>query len=187
VAYTTAQLIANYILVATGTATGGGYLAPQVHSQAPAAHATTACCGFISGALLYRPYTAMTSPHNHTLQGVLLAIYGAVLVTQGLINIVARNGLDSLYSFSVWFHAVFVTVFVVVLPSVVPVRQSAEYVFTSFVPANEAGITSSGFLFLMGLLGSQWAMVGAELADKQLLLQLAAGRCWGLADREQVA
>ena len=108
----------------------------------------------------------MTSPHNHTLQGVLLAIYGAVLVTQGLINIVARNGLDSLYSFSVWFHAVFVTVFVVVLPSVVPVRQSAEYVFTSFVPANEAGITSSGFLFLMGLLGSQWAMVGAELADK---------------------
>jgi hypothetical protein len=32
VAFTTAQLIANFILVATGTATGGGYLATQVHA-----------------------------------------------------------------------------------------------------------------------------------------------------------
>jgi hypothetical protein len=90
---------------------------------------------------------------------VLLAIYGLVLVTQGFINVVASKGLDSLYSFSVWFHVIFVTVFVVVLPSVVPQRQSAEYVFTRFVPANEAGIASGGFLFLLGLLGSQWAMV----------------------------
>jgi hypothetical protein len=73
-----------------------------------------------------------------------------------------------------------VALFVVALPCVVPVRQSADYVFTTFEPANAAGIgigagagnstdgystdgssASSGFLFLLGLLGSQWAMASA--------------------------
>jgi hypothetical protein len=53
-----------------------------------------------------RPATAQAPPSAHNppptpLQAVLLAIYGAVLVTQGFVNIVASRGLDTLYTFSV--------------------------------------------------------------------------------------
>jgi hypothetical protein len=62
---------------------------------------------------------------------VLLAIYGIILLVMGLTNVVAAHGLAGLYNFSVWFHLVGVTAFVLALPLVAPTHQSASWVFVS--------------------------------------------------------
>lgn len=60
---------------------------------------------------------------------------------------------------AVWWHVIAGTAFVALLPAIAPIHQSASWVFTTFSPDKAfTGIDNSGFLFLLSLLGSQWAM-----------------------------
>jgi amino acid transporter len=57
------------------------------------------------------------------------------------------------------------TGFVVLLPAIAPKHMSGSWVFTTFSPDKAyTGINSNGMLFLLSLLGSQWAMVGYDAA-----------------------
>ncbi len=61
--------------------------------------------------------------------------------------------------FAVWWHVIAGTAFVILLPAIAPVKQSAAWVFTTFSPDKVySGIESNGLLFMLSLLGSQWAM-----------------------------
>lgn len=60
---------------------------------------------------------------------------------------------------TVWWHVFAGTAFVVLLPAIAPTHQSARWVFTTFAPDKAySGIDSNAMLFLLSLLGSQWAM-----------------------------
>lgn len=60
---------------------------------------------------------------------------------------------------AVWWHVIAGTAFVALLPAIAPIHQSASWVFTTFSPDKAfTGIDNNGFLFLLSLLGSQWAM-----------------------------
>jgi amino acid transporter len=39
-----------------------------------------------------------------------------------------------------------------------------RWVFTEFIPDPATGVHNNGFLFLLGILGSQWAVVGYDCA-----------------------
>lgn len=66
---------------------------------------------------------------------------------------------------SVWWHVTAGTAFVLLLPLIAPTHQSAAWVFTTFAPDySYSGINSGAYMFLLGLLGSQWAMVGYDAA-----------------------
>ncbi len=68
-------------------------------------------------------------------------------------------------SLAVWWHVFFGTAFVIILPLIAPTHLSAKTVFTSFTPDHVyTGIDSGALLFMLGLLGSQWAMVGYDSA-----------------------
>lgn len=123
VAYTTAILVADFVLLATGTAQGGGYVSSQK---------------------------------------ILLAIYGGVLVFIGLINTFFVRFLGAVGNISVWWHVFAGSFFVIMLPCVATTHQSAKWVFTEFIPDPSTGVHNSGFLFILGILGSQWAMVGYD-------------------------
>ena len=60
---------------------------------------------------------------------------------------------------AVWWHVFAGTAFVIALPAIAPTHQSASWVFTTFSPDKAySGIESNGLLFMLSLLGSQWAM-----------------------------
>lgn len=60
---------------------------------------------------------------------------------------------------AVWWHVFAGTAFVIALPAIAPTHQSASWVFTTFSPDKTySGIESNGLLFMLSLLGSQWAM-----------------------------
>ncbi|KAI8466411.1 MAG: amino acid/polyamine transporter I [Monoraphidium minutum] len=126
VTYTSAIIIAQYVLLGRGGAGGGG--------------------------------TPLT-------QYEIVYIYIGVEILIGLLNTFSVRLLDAVGEISVWFHVVGITAFVIILPSLAPVRQPAAWVFGAFTPDSAySGILNPGFTFLLALLGSQWAMVGYDAA-----------------------
>ena len=76
-----------------------------------------------------------------------------------------RNLIPFFSAFAVWWHVIGCTIFVLALPLVAPTHQSAEWVFTTFAPdTSYSGIESLPLMFMLSLLGSQWAMVGYDAA-----------------------
>jgi hypothetical protein len=73
------------------------------------------------------------------------------------------------------------TAFVILLPAIAPVHQSASWVFTTFAPDKAySGIESNGLLFMLSLLGSQWAM-GKAVINSCCCLQHCISSEQGLA------
>lgn len=98
-------------------------------------------------------------------QAHMLALYIGTLLVIGMLNTVSTKVLGVMGEVSVWWHLFAGAAFVILLPILAPVRQSAAYVFTTFQPDMVySGITSTGFMFLLSLLGAQWAMVGYDSA-----------------------
>ncbi|WIA39719.1 hypothetical protein OEZ86_005781 [Tetradesmus obliquus] len=99
-------------------------------------------------------------------QPMLLAVYAAVLILIGLINTVTVRALGVVGEISIWWHVIGCTTFVIMLPAVAPTHQTAEWVFTTFAPDKAyTGIDSMPMLFILSLLGCQWAMVGYDAAS----------------------
>eukprot|EP00891_Asterochloris_glomerata_P001109 jgi/Astpho2/1109/e_gw1.00020.5.1_t len=97
-------------------------------------------------------------------QAELLGVYAAILICHGVLNTfgTAINAMLNAFS-SVW-HMVGVIVIVIVLPSVAVTHQSGSFVFSNFQgPADNAGaIDNSGYIFLIGMLMSQFTITGYD-------------------------
>lgn len=66
----------------------------------------------------------------------------------------------------------------ILLPAIAPVHQSAHWVFTTFAPDKTySGIESNGLLFMLSLLGSQWAMGRSRQYYITYKLLLPGQRC----------
>ncbi|GAB4822974.1 hypothetical protein N2152v2_010020 [Parachlorella kessleri] len=94
--------------------------------------------------------------------GQLLGIYAAVLFAHGLLNTFAVRILAFLNGISVIWHVVGTAAFVIALPAVAPSHQSAKYVFSHFNHNPDSGIDNSFYIFILGLLMSQFTLTGYD-------------------------
>ncbi|KAF9377602.1 hypothetical protein CPC16_011751, partial [Podila verticillata] len=93
---------------------------------------------------------------------VIFAIYVAILLLHGIVNSMAvrLNGLFN--NISVWWHVFGTATIVIVVLATTPVKQSASFVFTEWV--NNTGWSSGFYVFMLGLLQSQYTLSGYDSA-----------------------
>ncbi|KAL6853904.1 hypothetical protein ACP4OV_019933 [Aristida adscensionis] len=121
--FSLAQLIQVIILLSTGGANGGGYLASKY---------------------------------------VVLAIYTAILATHGLINSLPIQWLSWFGQLGAFWNLAGVFALVILVPWVAKERASAEFIFTHFNTDNGAGIHSNVYILAVGLLMSQYSIIGYD-------------------------
>ncbi|ORZ12458.1 amino acid transporter [Lobosporangium transversale] len=93
---------------------------------------------------------------------VIFAIYVGIIILHGIVNssAVRLNGLFNIVS--VWWHVFGTMLIVVVLLVTTSEKQSAEFVFTSW--QNNTGWSSGFYVFMLGLLQSQYTLSGYDSA-----------------------
>ncbi|KAG0023194.1 hypothetical protein BGZ81_008206 [Podila clonocystis] len=93
---------------------------------------------------------------------VIFAIYVAILLLHGFVNSMAvrLNGLFN--NISVWWHVLGTATIVIVVLATTPEKQSASFVFTEWV--NNTGWSSGFYVFMLGLLQSQYTLSGYDSA-----------------------
>ncbi|KAG0232572.1 hypothetical protein BGW42_008086 [Actinomortierella wolfii] len=104
---------------------------------------------------------SMTTSYNPSTY-VIFAIYIGILFLHGFINSMAvrMNGIFN--SVSVWWH-IFGTVILIAVPlAKTPEFAPASFVFTQWV--NETGWSSGFYVFMLGLLQSQYTLSGYDAA-----------------------
>nr|CAB3475404.1 unnamed protein product [Digitaria exilis] len=121
--FSLAQLIQVIILLSTGGANGGGYMASKY---------------------------------------VVLAIYGAILVVHGLINSLPIQWLAFFGQLGAFWNVAGVFALVIVIPAVAKERASLEFIFTHFNTDNGMGIHDKAYILAVGLLMSQYCVVGYD-------------------------
>ncbi|EFJ27543.1 hypothetical protein SELMODRAFT_95941 [Selaginella moellendorffii] len=94
---------------------------------------------------------------------VVVCLYGGILVLCGLINVLGIRWLSWLGTVVGFLNILGVFVIGIFLLAILP-RQSAQTVFTSFNEENGAGIHSKPYIFLLGLLMSQYTLLGYDSA-----------------------
>ncbi|KAF8923566.1 amino acid/polyamine transporter I [Dissophora ornata] len=91
-------------------------------------------------------------------------IMAALMIIAGIVNTAGGRALKIASLVSVFIHIVGTVVIIVVVLAAAPKLRSAEFVFTDF--EDYTGYTSAGaspvFVFMLGLLQSQWSMLGYD-------------------------
>ncbi|KAF7033132.1 hypothetical protein CFC21_044257 [Triticum aestivum] len=121
--FSLAQLIQVIILLGTGGANGGGYLASKY---------------------------------------VVLAIYGLILVLHGLINSLPIRWLSWFGKLGAFWNVAGILVLVILIPAVAKERASVEFIFTHFNTDNGMGIHNKAYILAVGLLMSQYSVLGYD-------------------------
>lgn len=156
--FSLAQLVQVIILLSTGGKNGGGYVASKY-----------AVLGFHGGILL--------------LHGIINSFPISVLSFFGQLAAV-WNLLGNPETFS-WFFtaktpptllnlltllAAGVLLLMVLIPAVATERASAKFVFTHFNTDNDVGISSKPYIFLLGLLMTQYTLTGYDASAHMVSL-----------------
>ncbi|KAJ1255891.1 hypothetical protein BS78_K140800 [Paspalum vaginatum] len=121
--FSLAQFVQVIVLLSTGGANGGGYLASKY---------------------------------------VVLAIYGAILVLHGLINSLSIRWLSWFGNLGAFWNLAGVIVFTILIPAVAKDRASIDFVFTHSYSDNGVAIHSKVYTLAIGLLTSQFALLGYD-------------------------
>ncbi|KAG0052153.1 hypothetical protein BGZ83_002926 [Gryganskiella cystojenkinii] len=102
------------------------------------------------------------STHYNPNTYVIFAIYVCILLLHGVVNsmTVRLNGLFN--NMSVWWHVFGTAIIVIVVLVTTPEKQSATFVFTKWV--NNTGWSSGFYVFMLGLLQSQYTLSGYDSA-----------------------
>ncbi|KAF7021219.1 hypothetical protein CFC21_034204 [Triticum aestivum] len=91
-----------------------------------------------------------------------IAIHAAILLSHALINSLPIAWLSFFGQFAAAWNMLGVFVLMIAVPAVATERASAKFVFTSFNTDNSAGIHSHLYIFLLGLLMSQYTLLGYD-------------------------
>ncbi|KAF9578897.1 hypothetical protein BGW38_005086 [Lunasporangiospora selenospora] len=104
---------------------------------------------------------SMTTSYNPN-EYVIFAIYVGILILHGVVNSMAvrLNGLFN--NMSVWWHVIGTITIVTVVVVSTPVKQPASWVFTEWV--NNTGWSNGFYVFMLGLLQSQYTLSGYDSA-----------------------
>ncbi|KAK7390895.1 hypothetical protein VNO78_19081 [Psophocarpus tetragonolobus] len=93
---------------------------------------------------------------------VVIAFHGGILLLHGIINSLPISLLSFLGQLAAIWNVLGVFVLMIVIPCVATERASAEFVFTNFNTENGNGISSKPYIFLLGLLMSQYTLTGFD-------------------------
>ncbi|XP_028221837.1 amino-acid permease BAT1 homolog isoform X1 [Glycine soja] len=93
---------------------------------------------------------------------VVIAFHGGILFLHGIINSLPISLLSFLGQLAAIWNVIGVFVLMIVIPSVATERASAKFVFTHFNTENGEGINSKPYIFLLGLLLSQYTLTGFD-------------------------
>ncbi|KAJ3694091.1 hypothetical protein LUZ60_009571 [Juncus effusus] len=125
VSFSMAQIIQVIILLSTGGANGGGYMASKY---------------------------------------LVTGFHGLILVSQGIINSLPINYLAFFGNLGAIWNFLGIFVLMILIPTVATERASMKFVFTEFNTDNGAGIHSSVYIFVLGLLMSQYTLAGYDVS-----------------------
>uniref|UniRef100_A0A453GLP5 Amino acid permease n=1 Tax=Aegilops tauschii subsp. strangulata TaxID=200361 RepID=A0A453GLP5_AEGTS len=93
---------------------------------------------------------------------VVLAIYGFILILHGLINSLPIHWLSWFGQLGAFWNAAGVFVLVILIPSVAKERSSADFIFTHLNTDNGMGIHNKAYILGVGLLMSNYCMIGYD-------------------------
>ncbi|PUZ55904.1 hypothetical protein GQ55_5G250400 [Panicum hallii var. hallii] len=93
---------------------------------------------------------------------VVIAFHAAILLSHAVINSLPITVLSFFGQFAAAWNMLGVFVLMIAVPTVATERASAEFVFTHFNTDNGAGIHSNFYIFVLGLLMSQYTLTGYD-------------------------
>lgn len=93
---------------------------------------------------------------------VVIAFYGGILLVHAIINSLPITLLSFFGQLAAAWNFLGVFVLMIVIPLVATERASAKFVFTHFNTENDAGIHSKLYIFVLGLLMSQYTLTGYD-------------------------
>ncbi|KVH96267.1 Amino acid permease, conserved site-containing protein [Cynara cardunculus var. scolymus] len=93
---------------------------------------------------------------------IVLAIHGGILLVHAIINSLPISWLSFFGQVAAAWNILGVFFLMICIPVVAKERASAEFVFTHFNTDNDAGINSKPYIFLIGLLMSQYTLTGYD-------------------------
>lgn len=93
---------------------------------------------------------------------VVIAFHAAILLSHAAINSLPISWLSFFGQFAAAWNMLGVFVLMIAVPTVATERASAKFVFTHFNTDNSAGIQSNLYIFVLGLLMSQYTLTGYD-------------------------
>ncbi|KAG8077228.1 hypothetical protein GUJ93_ZPchr0007g6380 [Zizania palustris] len=93
---------------------------------------------------------------------VVIAFHAAILLSHAAINSLPISWLSFFGQFAAAWNMLGVFVLMIAVPTVATERASAKFVFTHFNTDNSAGIHSNLYIFVLGLLMSQYTLTGYD-------------------------
>ncbi|XWS68813.1 hypothetical protein CRYUN_Cryun04dG0124900 [Craigia yunnanensis] len=93
---------------------------------------------------------------------VVIAFHGAILLIHAIINSLPISVLSFFGQLAAVWNLAGVILLMILIPSVATERASAKFVFTHFNTDNGEGINSTVYIFVLGLLMSQYTLTGYD-------------------------
>ncbi|KAH0899295.1 hypothetical protein HID58_048863 [Brassica napus] len=93
---------------------------------------------------------------------VVIAIHGGILFIHALLNSLPISVLSFVGQIAALWNLLGVLVLMILIPLVSTERATTKFVFTHFNTDNEVGITSYVYIFVLGLLMSQYTITGYD-------------------------
>lgn len=93
---------------------------------------------------------------------VIIGFHGGILLIHAVINSLSITWLSFFGQVAAAWNVLGVFVLMILIPTVATERASAKFVFTHFNTDNEAGIHSRAYIFILGLLMSQYTLTGYD-------------------------
>ncbi|KAL3501781.1 hypothetical protein ACH5RR_036230 [Cinchona calisaya] len=93
---------------------------------------------------------------------VVIGIHGAILLSHAILNSLPISWLSFVGQLAAAWNVLGVFVLMILIPSVATERASAKFVFTHFNTDNGVGINNKLYIFILGLLMSQYTLTGYD-------------------------
>uniref|UniRef100_A0A0D6QS10 Amino acid permease/ SLC12A domain-containing protein n=1 Tax=Araucaria cunninghamii TaxID=56994 RepID=A0A0D6QS10_ARACU len=93
---------------------------------------------------------------------VVIAFHGGILLSHAILNSFPITWLSFFGTLSAAWNVLGVFVLMILIPAVAPEKASAKFIFEHFNTDNGVGIHSKPYIFLLGLLMSQYTLTGYD-------------------------
>ncbi|XP_024516104.1 amino-acid permease BAT1 homolog isoform X2 [Selaginella moellendorffii] len=93
---------------------------------------------------------------------VVIGFHAGILFLHGLVNSLPIHILSFFGTFAAFWNLIGVFVLMILIPVLAPQTQSPEFVFKYFNTVNNEGIHSYPYIFLLGILMSQYTLTGYD-------------------------
>lgn len=99
----------------------------------------------------------------------MVGLHAAILFSAALINCLPIQYIDYLSLFAAAWNIIGTTVLTIIIPVVATERQTTSFVFTSFHVPRDLNLPSKPYIFLLGLLISQYTICGYDVSAHMVI------------------